>query len=196
MTQSLYDIIMEEMHSREAYQADVYAPYYICSYAVHAFNLMNQTREIYFVGKQLPNMRLHLLFISPSGFMKTYYGNVMGSDPNAIFAKTSIGMAKEQSLCLPAGQCVNRPDGTLTPIENIRVGDNVLAYTPDLGIHSTVVTATHSMPSDVIVKITTQDGRQLSMTPNHPVLTINGWKEIQQVSVGESIACPRHYQID
>jgi len=98
MTETIYDQILDELNSREAYAHETYSPYYICSYAIHAFNLMNQQREIYYVGKQLPNMRLHLLFISPSGFMKTYYGDVMGRDPNGIFHKTSISMASEQTL--------------------------------------------------------------------------------------------------
>jgi hypothetical protein len=96
--QSLYEMIMEELASRQAYQYEVYAPYYVSSFAVHAFNLMNQKREIYFVGKQLPNMRLHLLFISPSGFMKTYFGDTMIRDPNAIFHKTAVQVASEQTL--------------------------------------------------------------------------------------------------
>jgi hypothetical protein len=95
---SIYDQIMDELNSREAYMHEVYAPYYICSYAIHAFNLMNQKREIYFIGKQLQNMRLHLLFISPSGYMKTYYGDVMGRDPSGIFHKTEVSMASEQTL--------------------------------------------------------------------------------------------------
>ena len=95
--ESVYDMIMDELRSREAYKCEMYAPYYICSYAIHAFNLMNQKREIYFVGKQLPNMRLHLLFISPSGYMKTYYGDNMCRDPNAIFFKTKITMGALQS---------------------------------------------------------------------------------------------------
>jgi hypothetical protein len=94
----VYDQIMEELADRRAYMHEVYAPQYICSYAVHAFNLMNQKREIYFTGKQLPNMRIHLLFISPSGFMKTYFLDNMGRDKYGIFHSTDIGIGSEQSL--------------------------------------------------------------------------------------------------
>lgn len=95
---STYDAIMEELHSREAYLADVYAPLYICSYANHEFNLMNQTRQIYFVGKQLQNVRLHILFIAPRGYMKSYYGNVMAQDDFSIFKGTKTDVGAEQSL--------------------------------------------------------------------------------------------------
>lgn len=94
----VYDQIMEELADRRAYMHEVYAPQYICSYAVHAFNLMNQKREIYFTGKQLPNMRIHLLFISPSGFMKTYFLDNMGRDKYGIFHQTDIGIGSEQSM--------------------------------------------------------------------------------------------------
>jgi hypothetical protein len=97
--QSIYDLILEELASREAYLHEVYAPLYVCSYAVHAFNLMNQHREIYFSGKRLPNMRVHILFISPSGFMKTYYLDNMGRDSHSgIFYKTDVSIGAEQSM--------------------------------------------------------------------------------------------------
>lgn len=94
----VYDQIMEELADRKAYMYNIYAPQYIASYAVHAFNLMNQKREIYFAGKQLPNMRIHLLFISPSGFMKTYFLDNMGRDKYGIFHCTDIGIGSEQSM--------------------------------------------------------------------------------------------------
>lgn len=95
---SLYDQIMEELADRNAYKRDIYAPQFICSYAVHAFNLMNQKREIYFAGKQLPNMRCHLLFVAPPGFMKTWYLQTMAADPHGIFHGTEVKIASEQSM--------------------------------------------------------------------------------------------------
>jgi hypothetical protein len=59
---------------------------------------MNQRREIYFVGKQLPSLRVHLMWIAPSGFMKTHFGDVMGRDPHGIFHKTLIPLGSEQSM--------------------------------------------------------------------------------------------------
>jgi hypothetical protein len=89
---------MSELADRQAYKREIYAPYFTCSYAVHAFNLMNQKREIYYAGKQLPNMRCHLLFVAPPGFMKTYYLQTMAADPHGIFHGTEIQIASEQSM--------------------------------------------------------------------------------------------------
>ena len=55
--------VLEELQSREAYKHEIYAPYYVCSYATHCFNLANQKNEIYWESKRLPNMRLHVLFV-------------------------------------------------------------------------------------------------------------------------------------
>jgi hypothetical protein len=90
--------VMEELRSREIYKADMYAPYYVCSYAVHAFNLMNRRREIYWEAKRLPNMRLHILFVAPAGFMKSFYLQNMGGDKYAVFRNGGITIGAEQSM--------------------------------------------------------------------------------------------------
>ena len=90
--------IMAELDSRNSYKREVYAPYYVCSFATHVFNLMNQTREVYWEGKKLPNMRLHILFVAPPGFMKTYYMSVMGGDKYSVFAQCGIKMGQEQAI--------------------------------------------------------------------------------------------------
>lgn len=98
MSFNLYDEVMDELRSREIYRADTYAPYYICSYSMHAFNLVNQKQHIYWEAKQLPNMRAHILFVAPPGWMKTFYLNTMGSSEYAIFANTGIDMGSESYL--------------------------------------------------------------------------------------------------
>lgn len=95
----LYDSIMEELNSRLTYKSEVYAPFYICSYAAHMFNLYNQRNEIYWESKRLPNMRLHLLFVAPRGFMKTYYLSTMGGNSHSIFPQNDpYTMRYEQSM--------------------------------------------------------------------------------------------------
>lgn len=94
----IYDDIMRELDSRQSYKASVYAPYYICSYAVHVFNLMNRQREVYWESKRLPNMRMHVVFVAPPGFMKSYYLGVMGGDAYGIFKNCGTNVGYEQSM--------------------------------------------------------------------------------------------------
>jgi len=186
--------VMEELDSREAYKREVYAPYYVCSYATHCFNLANQKNEIYWESKRLPNMRLHVLFVSPAGYMKSYYLGTMGGDKYAIFKEAGIQVGYEQSLCLPAGQYVNMADGSHKNVEDVEVGDMVLHF-DGKDFVPTEVTATHVMPSDKLMKITLEDGRNITLTPNHPLYTIHGWKEPRDIKLGEAVLVPRKLTI-
>lgn len=90
---------MEEMKSRKAYLYDIYTPYFVCSYAMHCFNLLNLENKIYWQSKRIPNMRLHLMFIAPPGYMKSYYMDNMGADETCgIFANTRIKLGVEQAV--------------------------------------------------------------------------------------------------
>ena len=43
----ILQLTMEELERRNALKREVYAPYYVCSYAMHCFNIMNKSRQIY-----------------------------------------------------------------------------------------------------------------------------------------------------
>jgi len=94
----LMDLALDEMHSRMAYLADTYTPYFVCSYAMHAFNIVNQKEQVYWEGKRLPSMRLHLIFIAPPGYMKSYYMNNMGDRECGIFGGAKIQIGYKQSM--------------------------------------------------------------------------------------------------
>lgn len=95
---SLMDLVMGEMQSRNAYLYETYVPFFVCSYASHAFNLVNQRKQIYWEGKRLPSMRLHLMFVAPPGYMKSYYMNHMGEPDYGIFNGSKIQMGFKQSM--------------------------------------------------------------------------------------------------
>ena len=99
---SVLSIIMDELHDREAYLCDLYGQYYVYSYAVHAFNLFNQENKVYWEGSQLPNMRLHLMFVAPSGFMKTYYRKQMSDRSYGIFTGCKVKIGYKQELTAAA----------------------------------------------------------------------------------------------
>lgn len=94
----IYYDIMDELNSRETYKCDIYAPFFVSSYAVHSFNLMNQREKIYWDGKRLPNMRSHILFVAPPGFMKSHYLGIMGGDDYSIFKRGPHEIGSEQSM--------------------------------------------------------------------------------------------------
>lgn len=68
------------------------------SYAMHCFNLQNQLRKFYYEGKRLPSLRMHITNMAPSGFMKSYYGENMGTGDYAIFKNTGIHIDQRQEM--------------------------------------------------------------------------------------------------
>jgi hypothetical protein len=50
-----------------------------------------------------------------------------------------------------------------------------------------VSAATQSFYSGLVVKITTNSGRRLSVTPNHPILTTRGWVAAQFINEGDKV---------
>lgn len=99
---SIYDDAMEELKERDIYKYETYAPFYISSFALHNFNLMNRQRKIYYVGRMLPNNRLHLLFCAPAGYMKSYFLRQMAGDDYAIFRGSGVKIGREQEMTSPA----------------------------------------------------------------------------------------------
>lgn len=95
---SLFYDIQEELKSRQVYKYETYSPFFIASWAQHQFNLINNKRKIYWINGLLPNDRLHILFISPAGFMKTYYLRTMAGDDLSIFRGCGTHIGFEQQM--------------------------------------------------------------------------------------------------
>lgn len=76
---NIYDDALHEIQRRGVEDWDKFAPYFVISFACHAFNLMNEDRQkehqkpAYTNSGQIPNMRLHLLFMAPPGCGKTFF---------------------------------------------------------------------------------------------------------------------------
>lgn len=105
----LIQLTLDEMKSRGDFHGSTYAPFYPSSYALHTFNILNQEKKFYYENKQIPNMRLHLLFVGPPMSSKTYYLEHMSQDDNALFRDTGFEMAKKGTMT-EAGLC-----GTIKP---------------------------------------------------------------------------------
>lgn len=94
----IYDAVMEEMKTRKIYKYETFSPYFISSYVCHRFNMMNQERKVYYVGKDLPNTRLHLCFVAPPGASKTIFMHNFGGSEHAIFKNTGTNILYKQSI--------------------------------------------------------------------------------------------------
>lgn len=84
MTIDILNLTMDELTRRNTLCREKYAPYFVCSYAIHCFNLMNRNRQVYWEGGEVPNLRLHIIFVAPPGYMKSHFLKQMGGGDNAI----------------------------------------------------------------------------------------------------------------
>lgn len=74
-------------------------------------------------------------------------------------------------------------------IKDVQAGDEIASLDEATGaIIWSRVKALAFMGVKQTYRITTEDGRQIRTTANHPYLTECGWKKVQQLSVGQEIA--------
>lgn len=82
--------------------------------------------------------------------------------------------AEDQNFCFVAGTMVDMADGTQKPIEQITIGDQVMAFDPFLnegrgGLRASRVTQTHATPNRVVI-----DFHGTRVTPGHLFLCGDG----------------------
>ena len=88
------------------------------------------------------------------------------------------------SLCVPSKQIVNAAGGA-KPAGKVRVGDRL--WTLDHGyLKATTVTRVTSRKTREIVEVRTSGGR-FHVTPDHPVMTPDGWREAQHLEPGTPV---------
>jgi 7-carboxy-7-deazaguanine synthase len=92
------------------------------------------------------------------------------------------------SWCLPGDASVQTSDGERKAIEDVEVGEEVLAYSPsDQRVRYTRVEERHVRYCDYLLEIWLESGHGLSLTPEHPVYTSRGWRLARDISVGERV---------
>ena len=80
------------------------------------------------------------------------------------------------TYCFAANTKIMITETTYRNIEEIKVGDVILAYNPDTKqTYQTKVLKIASVPHDNIAAYTFEDGRHITATDDHPLLTTHGW---------------------
>jgi replicative DNA helicase len=67
----------------------------------------------------------------------------------------------------------------------------VASLGPDLRLRTSKVSAGLRSGVQAVHRLTTRLGRRVDATANHPLLTINGWRELRDLRPGDHIAVPR-----
>jgi replicative DNA helicase len=72
----------------------------------------------------------------------------------------------------------------------------VAAVGPDLKLRPTPVSAALRSGVQPVFRLTTRLGRTVTATANHPVMTLDGWRELRELTAGSRIAVPRRLPRD
>ena len=94
--------------------------------------------------------------------------------------------------CLDGDTLINLSDGSIVPIKDLEENkENVLSLNNKLKIEVSKKSEFFSREVNKILRIKLRSGKEIKLTPEHPLLTIRGWKPIKELSIGSRIATPR-----
>ena len=104
-----------------------------------------------------------------------------------------------ESGCLTGDSLVTLCDGQRIPIAELcgKAGFNVFSLNLEtLKLEHAIVTNAFCTGEKQVFTLQTQLGRSIRATANHKFLTIEGWKRLDQIKLGERIALPRHVEVN
>ena len=104
-----------------------------------------------------------------------------------VAARPSMGK------CLSAESLVTLSDGGVTTIEQIYQQKSAKLLTLKDNFKFDFTEASNFIDDGIkpVFQVTTRLGRQIRTTTTHPYLTIDGWKKLENIKVGEKIGVPR-----
>jgi replicative DNA helicase len=78
-------------------------------------------------------------------------------------------------------------------VRDVEMGSEsfVASLGPDFKLRTSRVTASMRSGVKPVFRLTTNLGRQVEATANHPLLTIRGWRRLDELQAGDRIAVPR-----
>lgn len=69
----IYKLILNEFRHRQCAHVDIYPGHFACSIGSHIFNLVNQETEVLIQNGIPVDTRMHIMFVAPPGFSKTFW---------------------------------------------------------------------------------------------------------------------------
>lgn len=94
--------------------------------------------------------------------------------------------------CLLGDTLITLEDGRQIPIKDLEHTEgNILALNENLKIIPVEREGFYKRKVNRMLEIKFRSGKKISLTPEHPLLTINGWKEAERIPLYDRIATPR-----
>jgi intein/homing endonuclease len=133
-----------------------------------------------------------------------YFGKVVMSsgEKPVLGRKVLLDISKPHLMLIcgkrGGGKCVSGEteilleDGALIKIKDLKNDSRkIIALNDSFKLEAKNKDDFFEREVDKVLKLKTKTGREIILTPEHPLLTIDGWKPVQELSVGSRIAVPR-----
>ncbi len=107
---------------------------------------------------------------------------------HVIFVVGKRGSGK----CLSGDTKITLRDGKEISISELaNSSEEVVSLNSDLKIQATAKTDFFSRQTTALLALKLRSGKSIRLTPEHPLFTVKGWTEAQNLTVGSRIATPR-----
>ena len=94
--------------------------------------------------------------------------------------------------CLHEDTLITLENGLQIPIKELENNkEKIISLNNQLKIEKSEKSEFFSREINKLLKLKLRSGKEIKITPEHPLLTIKGWKPIQELIIGSRIATPR-----
>ena len=112
--------------------------------------------------------------------------------PHVILIVGKRGSGK----CLEENTLIPLEDGSVVPIKDLANDQRkIFAVDNKLKIGPSTKEEFFVRETEKLIHIKLRSGREIKLTPEHPLLTIMGWKQANSLSIGSRIATPRKVEV-
>lgn len=137
-------------------------------------------RGLIFLGKTYVTMGSYTSLSNP------VYMDVARSHVVLISGKRGSGK------CLSGDSLISLSDGSLVPIEQLAENkEGIISLNSNLKIEEQKKSEFFSREVNRLLRIKLRSGKEIKLTPEHPLFTIKGWLPAEELKVGGRIATPR-----
>ena len=156
---SIIQLIKEELRYRNVQYLHL-ADFFIASIGAHLFNLVNQVKKVLFDSGRLYNTRLHICFVAPPGYGKSFYLEQF-LDPEYGIVSSVIPTCFQSSMT-EAGYVgtIKRVDGDYEFIEGVagRYKYGIIGV-EEFSVIGQMMQTTHSKALDTAMLLALDSGR-------------------------------------
>ncbi|MDO8622775.1 MAG: LAGLIDADG family homing endonuclease [archaeon] len=135
-----------------------------------------------------------LIFIG-KGFVKMGQYTSLSNNIYMDVARSHVVLVsgkRGSGKCLEGNTLITLENGSQIPIKDLENNsEKILSLNNRLKIEKSKKSEFFSREVNKLLKIKLRSGKEIKLTPEHPLLTIKGWKPVQELTIGSRIATPR-----